>query len=270
MDTFKYNSYRELIEAWMCEDGENGSRVRLAKAAQCSPSWMTRVLNGSVHLTPDQALGISQVMSLNDIEIDYFLRLVDLERASTFQLKRRLQKRIDDLRREGRQLASSIKMESLVPDKNSIKYYSTWLFSAVHVACMVGIQTTGDIARQFSIAESLVNEILLDLKEWELVEKDGKKWKATSKNFHLRADHPVSRVAHMVWRNRTIQHLFEGYQDGLHYSAIHCLSMNDMEKIRSELKNNILNCRNIIERSPSEKLAVLCVDWYQLSDRSST
>jgi len=264
MDAYKHNNYRYLIDEWVSESAPSGSRTRLAKAAQCSPSWVTRVLNGSVHLTPDQALGIASAMNLNDTETDYFLTLVDLDRASTLQLKKRLQKKIDELKREGRKLASSIKTDSLVSEEKSVRYYSTWLYPAIHVACMVKALRADEIAKQFHLAESAINESLHELNKLGLLVKEGMHWKATSTNVHLRADHPAAKVAHVAWRNRTIQHLFEGHQDGLHYSAVHCLSRSDLEKLHAQLKKAILDCRNTIEKSPSEALAVFCVDWYQL------
>jgi hypothetical protein len=81
---------------------------------------------------------------------------------------------------------------------------------------------------------------------------------------HLSADHLMGTVGHAIWRNRTIQYMQEGFQDGLHYSAVHCLSTSDVEVIRQKLKEAVLDCRGVIDASSSETLAVLCLDWYAI------
>lgn len=41
------------------------------------------VLSGELHLTPDHAFRLAEFLSFNESERDYFLALVETERAST-------------------------------------------------------------------------------------------------------------------------------------------------------------------------------------------
>lgn len=265
MDTPKQIPYRDFIKNWLEESGERGSRVRLANAAGCSPSWMSRALNGDVHLTPDQALAIATEMDLSETETELFINLVDLERASTPALRKRIQKKIDSLKRDSRKLNASIRSESNVSDEHASRYYSTWVYPAIHVACMVKSQTSAEIAKMLRLGDRVVSPALRELQAMTLLESESGRWRATSRSLHLSADHPVANVANRAWRERTIQHLLEGSSDGLHYAGVHCLSQVDVEKIYATLKKTILEARAKIDRSPPETLAVFCLDWFELA-----
>lgn len=264
VEIFNYNDYRAFMNSYSLKTAERGWRSRLAQAAGASPSWMTRALSGTVQITPDQAMGIAGFLQLNETETDYFLLLVDLDRAATQLLKKRIQKKLEALKKESRKITASIKYETTVFEKHATKYYSSWIYSAVHVFCMVKPQSTDEITQNLLLSNQVVKKTLHELREMGLVEIVDLLWQATSHSIHLSADHPSAKSAHTIWRNKTIQFLHEGHDDGLHYSAIHCLSKEDIEKIYLTLKNTIVNCRKTIADSPSEKLAIFCLDWYSL------
>lgn len=265
MDVYKYTNYRNLLEDWMNNQSLRGARTHLAKAASCSPSWMTRVLTGSVQLTPDQAMGIATYINLSDDEADYFLLLVDLERAGSSILKKRIQKKLDTLIKNSGRVGVSVKADSLVKNENSIQYYSSWVYAAVHVSCMIKPQRVDDVCSILKLSDKVVSRTLKELKNMGLLYFENSRWIATATNIHL-PQHENAKIPHSIWRQRTIQFFHEGHDEGLHYSAIHCLSRKDLEKIQRLLKESVLNCREIIKDSPSETLAVFCLDWYQLND----
>ncbi len=264
MDIYEFRDYRKAIETWAGLQPGSGIRSKLAKAANCSPSWITRVLSGSVQLTPDQAFAVSQLMLLKENESDYFLLLVDLERASSIALKKRIDKKLALLRKEGRQFKSAVNTDSSISHENMMIYYSSWVYSAIHTASMIEGMTFQGVLGKLKLSEDVISKAILELKQLGIIESVGNQLRATSHNLHLSADHSMAKIAHMNWRAKTISHFQEGIGEGLHYSAVHCLSVADMERIRKELRDMILNCRKRIEDSDSEALAVLCLDWYQL------
>lgn len=264
MDLFIFNNYRDLINHWIEIKGERGSKSLLAKAAGCSPSWFTRVLSGEVQITPDQAFGVSQLLHFNEIEVDYFLNLVELERSATPELKKRIQKKNDFLKKQSRLLKTSIKTDSAVTEDNAIKYYSTWVYAAIHVACMIKAQSPEDLVGILNLKLSFIKKILNELYVMGLIKPEMNLYVSTSKNVHLPSEHEYEKNSHMIWRNRCIQFFQEGHDEGLHYSGIHCLAKKDIEKIHLLLKEAILKTRDLIAESPSENLAVFCLDWYAI------
>lgn len=263
MDIYKAKHYRDAILGLLHENPTT-TRAQLAEAAQCSSSWITRVLNSEVQMTPDQAFGVATYFHLNSSETDYFLLLVDWERSASHEMKKRIDLKMEALKKESRELRSSIQTEDLISETHAVKYYSSWCYVAAHVACMIRPQTSEEISEHLSLSKSTIMRTLKELSEMGLVMSSKNLWSATHRSVHLPANHPSAKTAHMIMRNRTNQYLQEHNSEGLHYSAIHCLSEEDFELIQKTLKNNILSARQKIEKSSSEILTVFCLDWYRL------
>ncbi len=263
MDVYKVKNYRDLINTLLTENPKS-TRAQLAEASQCSSSWITRVLNSEVQLTPDQALGIGHYFHLNSSEIDYLLLLVDWERSASVEMKKRIEHKLERLKKESRDLKTSLQAEDLISEKNSIKYYSSWAYMAAHVACMIKPQSSDDLAELLSLPKAAAAKTIKELSQMGLLVASKNLWVASARSVHLPSDHPSAKFAHIVLRNKTSQYLQETVSEGLHYSAVHCLSAEDLENIHKILKASILSARQKIEKSPSEVLAVFCLDWYRL------
>jgi len=264
MEVFSYTQYRKLILDRLKATDSRWSQNRLSHAAGCSPSWLTRVLSGSVQLTPDQALAIAQAFGFTDNESEYFLLLVEHERAATAALKSRLQGKMKCLREAGRDFHASIETDTLLSDGDCLIYYSSWLFPTLHAACMMRPLTHDEISELVGISPRTAAKFLSELGEMGLVVRHADKWKSTSKKVHLDPKRPAAKIAHTLWRNLTVTHLQQGKENGLHYSAVHCISRKELENVREKLKEAILKCKKTMDDSPEETLAVLCLDLYEL------
>jgi uncharacterized protein (TIGR02147 family) len=264
MQIFRHKTYHAILQEWIAHEKSKGPRLQLARAAGCNPSWLTRVLADEVQLTPDQAAGIADYLHLTDDETDYFLLLVDLERAATPLLKRWIQRKLTELSRESRKLRSALKGESAVSQENAIKYYSSWIYAGVHVACMIKVQSPSEVAKLLNLSESRVGRVIKELRDMGLVTSESEGFIAVSKGVHLPAGSDHGNSGHAIWRQKVIQYFQEGGGEGLHYSGVHCLSRADIDRIQELLKSAVLNCREVITDSPSETLAVMCVDWFEL------
>ncbi len=261
MEIYSHDSYESFLSDWATHFGGRGGKSALAKAAGCSPSWMTKVLAREVHLSQDQAYGIALTLGMNENETEYFLLLVDLGRASSQALRKRLQVKIAAIQRAARNLGKSIRVVDEVPEAEIARYYSSWLYSAVHVFCMVRPRGADEAAQYFRVKRTIVESTLRHLRDMGLVKSKEGLWFATEKALHLSNGAWVS-ANHVHWRSRTMQHLQDNDTGGFHYSAVHCLSEKDFEVVRKKMKEAILSCLKVTEPSPSETLGVLCADWY--------
>lgn len=263
MDIYKYDDYKKIIIDWIASSKIKGAKTQLSKSANCSPSWITRVLHGSLQLTPDQAMGVAVFLNFNEFETDYFMNLVDLERAATPRLKKQIEKKLNFLRKNSIKVGASVQSFTSL-DSDSFRYYSSWVYASVHVACMIKKQKVEEISERLNLSMEKVIKILHELKKMNLVTNDSLLWFSKSNNIHLPEDYQHSKITHSIWRNRVIQFLNEGHDEGLHYSGIHCLSAKDVDSIQRQLKEQILNCRLQIQDSPSEELVVFCLDWFKI------
>lgn len=268
LQIYNFDSYRKFLVCAAQSEIDRGSKGRLAKAAACNPSWMTKVLGEEAHLTPDQAFGVCAYLGFSESETDYFMGLVELERAATPALHKRIQRKLNELKIKTRNLGTSIKSDAELTLEQRTLYYSSWVYPALHVASLIPNLSIEDISSRLGLSSIITNQTLLNLKEMGLVSKQPGRWCSTSKNIHLDSTDPLASGAHRNWRSQTIHHLQiqNTNAQGLHYSAIHALSKNDIETIRTLLKDAILDCRKIIDRSSTETLGILCMDWYDPND----
>ena len=268
MNWFQHRSIVACLHAWIEGGGERAPKLRLSEAAQCTPSWITRVLLEEARLTPDQAHGIAVFCGLNDGETEYFLTLLDWERAGTPALRRRLADRLERLRRDGKHVGASVsRTAEKLSDEQLARYYSSWIYPAIHVAAMIRAQTIPEIGRRLKLDARTVTRACAVLEEIGLVDSHGGKVAATQKNVHVPAGSALANLGHVQWRLRAVEHLQTLNTTGLHYSAFHFLSAADARKVETLLKNAILGARAVIDPSDGEEMIAFNLDFFAVDTR---
>src|SRR5689334_17405816 len=103
MEIFDCERYVDILKV-MAERNSTlrGYNSRLAEAASCHSSHLSHVMAERAHLTPEQALAIADFWEFPELQSDYFLSLVDYERAGTERLRKKLQARMEDIRSEAK------------------------------------------------------------------------------------------------------------------------------------------------------------------------
>ena len=96
-----------------------GFKTELARAAGCTPSYLSQVVSGKPELTPDQAVAIADFLRLGPTETEFFLILVDQSRAGTPRLKSYLQKKLESA------LDSRLRTESVIAKTNDPAYVAS-------------------------------------------------------------------------------------------------------------------------------------------------
>ncbi len=261
MEIYAHDTYQGFLSEWIQNYGTRGGRSALARAAQCSASWMTRALNRKAELSLDQAYGIALFLNLNESETEYFFLLVELGGASSSRLKDKLREKISAIQKDARNLKRSVKADPGLEREHMTLYYSSWIYAAIHVFCMIRPRSVNEIAERFRLRRAVTELALRSLKDMGLMSVRAGSWSAGTKIMHLSGS-TLTNVNHSNWRSRTAQHLQDNDNEGLHYTGVHCLSEKDFEAIRKILKEAILSSRRMIEPSPSETVAVFSLDWY--------
>lgn len=129
---------------------------------------------------------------------------------------------------------------------------------------MIKAQSPLEVAKLLNLSESKVGRVIKELRNMGLVTSESGGFIAVSEGVHLPAGSNHGNSGHAIWRQKVIQYFQEGGGEGLHYSGVHCLSRADIERIQDLLKSAVLNCREVITDSPSESVAVMCIDWFEL------
>ena len=146
------------------------------------------------------------------------------------------------------------------------KYYSTWLYSAVHIATSIEtLRSSEDIAKYFGVPSMSINPVLQSLENWGLIEYKNQSWIYKSgQNYHLDDMSPLSRMNHLNWRNHSLSRPLSP-SESINYTSIFSISKKDLEVLRAQLLAYIKNQRDITAASGSEEVVSFCCDFFKVS-----
>lgn len=261
---FEFEDYKEYLKAKRSQMGQEqrGVQTRWAEAAGCQPSFLSEVINGSVHFTPDHAANLCRHWGFSEEETDYFLELVTLARSVSPALRSRCLRRIAELRRGREKVRPNTPSSGLVGEER-IFYYASWLPSAIHVALSIeGFQSVPALASRLEIAPERVEETLQLLKRLGVAkDEEHGRWSRTVTSLHLERGSPLSRVHHAAWRQRAAGRFLEGREENIHYTAVQGLSRADAETIKSLVLELATRSREIAAKSVDEDVYLLALDF---------
>lgn len=225
------------------------------------PSYLSRILNHSTHLTPDQAAGLCEFWDFSSDETNYFLGLVNFERAGSPRLQKHIATEIATLKKRNETLGRRLSAIQ-VNEKEENVYYSSWHFAAVHLSLTIAdTRTARRIADRLSIPLEQVRATLETLSSLGLVTRSGETWTPTKQNVHLSNDSWMASINHVNWRVKMADLIQRRSADDLHYTGVHTLSRADVRKVRDLLTESMVSTDQVIRPSKEEELFALAIDW---------
>ncbi len=262
MIIFEYKNYLNYLENQIALNKDRrGFHGELALAAGMHPSYLSRILHGSIHLTPDQAAGLCSFWGFNHDETTYFLCLVNLARAGTDSLKKILEAELLAIKIKYDDLGRKLPAEKVDIQKENI-YYSAWYFGAVHMLLTIPkFRNETQISEKLGIQKEQVLRILESLEQMELVKKEKSQWLPTKNNVHLSSKSWMANIHHINWRTKITDQIQFNHEEDFHYTGIHTLTRSDFKKIRQRLQDYLVEIDSVIRPSAEEELCCLLIDW---------
>lgn len=264
MSIWSFENYKEFLTA-VIQQGKRGLISRLAEAAGCQRSYLSNVLRTHIHLVPDQVFGICRYMGLDPSETDYFLLLLEKDRAATPSYRQHLEGKTRELQKEHEDLAHRLDRKPLQNGADQIRYYSAWYYSAVHILVSISrFQSVVAISRALGLDPELVHEVLQELVAMGLVKRSGSQWSFLSGDIHVPKDSPLVSLHHNNWRQRAVLRS-QAKKEGVHFTMVQAVS----KQVAGEIKEKVLKCIEeasaIAGPSESEELIYLGIDQYSIS-----
>jgi uncharacterized protein (TIGR02147 family) len=263
---YSFSSYKTYLRARIDEE-ENpwGLLTKLAAAAGCQRSYFSRMLSQETHLTPAQAFGLSRYWGLTNDETEYFLGLLEVERAGTSDYRDHLKRKNEELKRRQEDLAQLVKRNLAVSDERDLEYYSAWFWVAVHALTSIPqFQSESAISEKLGISRSQVRMILNVLEKWGAVYQDGARWKYNAREQHLSKESPLVCFHHSNWRQQAIMDAQRRNPASIHYTVVQSLSRADFERVKQLVLDLIEKSSRIAGPSKEEDLMCLTCDFFSV------
>jgi uncharacterized protein (TIGR02147 family) len=163
-------------------------------------------------------------------------------------------------------LRAKLDIREELSDQAKAKYYSTWIYQAIHVLLSVpGFQTPRAIAERLGLSSVQVEDVLSFLVAAGLAEKSKTHtYRQLRPVLHLdRASVFVNRH-HTNWRLKAIHAVDQNSEDDLHYSGVASLSEDDYLKIKRILSDALKSAVDVVRDSKEETIASICIDFFKL------
>lgn len=261
---FAFKTYKSYLRSRVLGKDNRGSLSRVAAAAGCQRSYLSRVLTSEVHLTPDHAYRICEYWRFTPLERDFFLALVEWERAGDAGYRQHLLNQLKRMRTENEDLSKKTKRPLAAAENASALYAGSWHWSAVHLLTSIErYQTDTTIADRLRLPLALVRQILEQLVATGSVAKNGNRWVYASGEMHIPTGSPFLGLFHQTWRTYAVQNSQTPQNDGMHFTNVQSLSQQDFIRLKQDLAQFIEECTAVAKPSPPEELVVFNFDLFR-------
>lgn len=265
---YQAESYKEiLLRYFFSDETQRGALSRAAEFLNCQKSYLSKAIKTEVHLTLEHAYLLAQFLGLSQIDSDYFVNLVAMERAGDKSYREFLEQKLFKLKLDHEQsLNAANRIQVMEFSPNDAIYFSSWHWMAIHflTAC-AQYQNIPAISSRLGLSQDFVEKILKQLSQWGFVKNELGLWSYVSGGVHLHAASPFTNMNHYQWRTRAIQDAYFSTLDNInsiHFTNVQTVSLKDFHQAKSLLLNTMAQIRELFNPSPADDLAVLTLDLF--------
>jgi uncharacterized protein (TIGR02147 family) len=238
--------------------------LKIARHLKMHTSRVSHIFRGEMNLTLEQACALGRYFGLSSLESEYFLTLVNLERAGSEDLRDQLRRQADGIRARAQEFQNRVPPDKTLTEEQKAVFYSSWLYSGIRLATSIPqMQTVDAIAAFYQIPREKVRGIIDFLLATGLcVEEDGR-IAMGPKTTHLEKTSPLVLRHHTNWRLKAISRYENLSAEDLVYSCPVSLRAEDQVLVREMILQFIERfLKKIVTSDPAENVACLNIDWF--------
>jgi uncharacterized protein (TIGR02147 family) len=264
---YEYSEYKAYLEKKVGSRGQRkGLKSKLAKALHCQPTYISQVLHGNAHLSLEQSQALNEFFGHTKEEGQYFLLLVQKDRAGTVSLRRHFEEQLQSMLQRRMVLTERLGKKQELSKEDQIRYYSSWHYAAIHMALTVPeLQNAKALSEYFRIPIKKVTSVLDFLNKAGLARHTETGSFQTGKLLiRLGNDSPNILRHHSNWRQQAMDSLDREEIGDLHYSAVVSLSKKDAIRIKDRILEWLEKDLEIIKDSKEEEIYSYCIDFFHM------
>jgi uncharacterized protein (TIGR02147 family) len=269
-ELLEFEDYKPYLAGILESSGaRSGLRSQIAEAIGCHTAYVTKVTKYDTDLSLEQAARLNRFLGHTKEESKYFLLLVQKARAGTQELREHFKELMDEMRSKRLVIQNRLKATESLSEASQAIYYSSWIYSAVHVALSIPKMDNREALSEYlGLSLAQVSEALSFLQSAGLVVVREGRYTKGKVNLHLPTNSPHILRHHSNWRTRAILSLDRDAPEDLHYSAVVTLSRDDTAKVREILIRAIKDSVETIRSSREEEMYCLSADFFAMHRRS--
>jgi uncharacterized protein (TIGR02147 family) len=263
---FDFRGYKPYLQSLAGgTELRRGIKTKLAEAAQCQPTYISQVLHGKAHLSPEQAERLSRYLNHTKDEAQYFMLMLHKDRAGSDDLKKFYLAQIEERIVQRMNVVNRLGQSNVLTEEQHAIYYSSWQYAAIHMALTVSeLKTREGLADYFNMPLARVDKVLEFLVRSGLATQNKNTYETGTVLIRLGKDSPHIFKHHGHWRQQAIESLERESDSDLHYSAVVTLSRTDVLKLKDRMLENVKDNIDVIKVSKEEEVYVYSLDFFNL------
>ncbi len=266
MKVFEYRDYKKFVNEWIKEQpkGGRGQIKRMSEFLRVSTTLLSQVLRSDKQFSLETAAEFTEYLGLNEKESEYFLLLIEHQRACGFKLKKILEKKLDREQKIGSQLQNRLQKDRQLTDEEKMQFYSSWMYSALRIlSALPEITNAKTLSERLNLPLSTVNNVVNFLLEKNLCVMKNNKLTYGDYRTHIGKDSPFVIKHHQNWRIKGFQAMELRRDEDLFFTQPMALSVVAAEKIRLMLPGIIEQIHAVSGPSESEVVRCFNIDWFE-------
>ncbi len=264
---FNETDYRSVIRQWVAERPQKGRGEMkiIAELLRIPTSVWSQTLSGQREMNEDQAFLVCDYFGFTELEREYFICLVQIERAHHHEYKNHLKNKLTSLKEKSRNLSTRLEHEKVLNEKDQAEFYSTWLYSAVRLFCGIGAgKKFEDICGEFNLDRERGVRIVNFLISVGLIVQENSFYKMGPARTHVGKTSPFVTKHHTNWRIRAIERSQNLKDNELMFTGPMSLSQKDFDILRERMVGLIREVSDVVKDSESEVLGCFNLDFFRL------
>lgn len=260
---FDFDNYKTFLNH-RCHS-ERGIKTALATAIGCQSAYISQVLNDNAQLSLEQADQANYFFKHSDKEAQYFMLLVQMERAGTKSLKKYFEQQLSEFVEHQLSYLKRHDLKSKLDDKDKAIYYSSWEYTTLHMAVTIPrLQKKETLMMAFAISEARFNKCVEFLLETGLIIQHGDQYRPGPAEVYLEKASPFVRQLHLNNRSQALASLDRERAEDAHYSAVITLSGKDVIKVKKIINEALADIVNLAKDSSEEQICGLSFDFFDI------
>lgn len=264
MKILDYIDYRKYLKSSIVVAGR-GELKRLAEHLRVHSTFMSQVIAGTRDLNSDQALELAAIWEFSALEAEYFITLVEIEKAHTENLKKYLRVKRDRLKKESLDVSKRVAHDRVLTDEEKSLFYSSWLYSAMRAFTAISKGASVDeISFAFQMPRPKVIEIMQFLSRTGLCVEEKGIYKPGVQKTYTDRNSPHTAKHHMNWRMKSMQKSEGLDETELMFTAPISLSRKDFLVLREKMVELVKQMMELVGNSEPEEVACFNLDLFKV------
>jgi len=268
MNIFLFEDYKKYFVARIRDmpGRGKGQRKKIAQHLQIHSSFLTQIFRGSAHLSAEQAHSLGTYLGLSDIELRYFICLVQFNRASRPEFKKFLAKELDGIRKKSAEYSGATHTQAELTERDLSIFFSEWEFSAVYAALGIESCRTIDGASAYlNISQQQIRRIFEFLLSTGLAERDGEQVRMGKRRLHIPPGSPLVTRHHTNWRLQAIENAALTHRrSDFQFTFPLAIGDSDERGFREQLAKMIHQLEETLKETRPTRVVCFNIDWFDV------